>query len=135
MQVFGWNIFLTNFLQCFTSQKWNYQIWVKIEQKLALYFNKFVKALIVHCWKEQKIRIRGGLLSKWELSLGITLKELNVICFEMILISSYGGDIPITSGLILDVKSLIKQWDEITISLHINYCIRILNPHWWKYIR
>ena len=92
-------------------------------------------SVLAHCWKEQKIRIKGGLLSKWELSLGITLKELNVFCFEMILISSYGSDIPITSGLILDVKSLIKQWDEITILLHINYFIRILNPHWWKYIR
>ena len=39
--------FLTNFWEFFTSQKWNYQIWVKIEQKLALYFYKFLKALIV----------------------------------------------------------------------------------------
>ena len=95
----------------------------------------FFFSALAHCCKEQKIRIKRGLLSKWELSLGITLKELNVLCFEMILISSYGGDIPITSGLILDMKSLIKQWDEITILLHINYFIRILNPHWWKYIR
>ena len=29
------------------SQNWNYQIWMKIEQKLALYFYKFLKALIV----------------------------------------------------------------------------------------
>ena len=46
-QIFGWNILFTKFLEVFTSQKWNCQIWVKIEQKLALYFYKFLKALIV----------------------------------------------------------------------------------------
>ena len=38
LQILGWNIFLTIFLEFFTSQNWNYQILMKIEQKLALYF-------------------------------------------------------------------------------------------------
>ena len=46
-QIFGGNIFLVIFLRFCTSQKWNYQIWIKIEQDLGHYFSKFLKSLIV----------------------------------------------------------------------------------------
>ena len=46
-QIFGGNIFLVIFLRFCTSQKWNYQILIKIEQDLGHYFSKFLKSLIV----------------------------------------------------------------------------------------
>ena len=30
----------------FTTQKWNFQIWIKIEQEICLYFSKLFKSLI-----------------------------------------------------------------------------------------
>ena len=46
-QIFGGNVFLVFFWQFCTSQKWNYQIWIKIEQNLGHYFSEFLKSLIV----------------------------------------------------------------------------------------
>ena len=46
-QIFGGNIFLVIFLRFCTSQKWNHQIWINIEQDLGHYFSKFLKSLIV----------------------------------------------------------------------------------------
>ena len=37
-QICDGNIFPSIFEQLFTSQNWNYQIFIKIEQKLGLYF-------------------------------------------------------------------------------------------------
>ena len=39
--------FFNKFLRVSHSQNWNYEIQMKFEQKLALYFYKFLKALIV----------------------------------------------------------------------------------------
>ena len=39
-------IFPSIFVQLFTSQNWNDQIWIKIEQKLGLYFSQLLKSPI-----------------------------------------------------------------------------------------
>ena len=39
-QICDENIFPSNFVQFFTTQKWNFQILIKIKQKLGLYFQK-----------------------------------------------------------------------------------------------
>ena len=46
-QIFGENIFPVIFLRFCTSQNWNDQIWIKIEQNISHYFSKFLKSLIV----------------------------------------------------------------------------------------
>ena len=43
----GENIFLPKYLRFYTSQKKNYQIGIKIEQKLGLYFSKLLKSLML----------------------------------------------------------------------------------------
>ena len=44
-QISDGNIFPSIFEQFFTSQNWNFQIWIKNEQKLGLYFYKFWNSL------------------------------------------------------------------------------------------
>ena len=44
-QICDGNIFPSIFEQFFTSPNWNFQIWIKNEQKLGLYFYKFWNSL------------------------------------------------------------------------------------------
>ena len=45
-QIYDGNIFTSIFGQFFTSQNWIWQIWIKIAQKLELYFSILLKSII-----------------------------------------------------------------------------------------
>ena len=45
-QICDGNICPSNFVHFFTTQKWNFQIWIKIEQKICFYFSKLLNSLI-----------------------------------------------------------------------------------------